>query len=749
MIREKIRKKEIEEKLQKEHAELKWAEKATNLAHAELNQIFNGTTDAMRVIDKDFNVLRVNETLSTLSGISKDESVGKKCYGVLYSSLCHTPSCPLTRILCGEERVECEVEKERKDGIRIHCILTATPFRDHGGELIGIVEDFKEITGYKRVEEALRESEEKYRTLIESSLTGIFIHQDGKYVFVNNRFAEIHGYTPEELLGKEYWTLIHPDEREALRQIVSKRLKGKIVPQRYEVRRLKKDGGTIYCEIMAALIEYRGRPAVMGNIIDITERKQAEEALREREARLAGILGAVTDHISMIDAQHNIVWANDIAKQLFGLDLVGKKCYTAYHRRDKVCDPCIVEKTLADGKNKEHETEVIMAGGKQMNFWCTSSVVAWYPDGRPKLVIEVSRDITERKQAEETLRIKNNAIESSINAIVFADLEGNLTYVNKSFLKMWGYDDSVLGKPFVEFWQMKEKASKVVEILRAMGSFLGELVAKRKDGSLFYVQLSASMVTDEAGKPIRMMASFIDTTERKQAEETLQESEKKLRFLSSHLLTAQERERRRISIELHDELGQALMLLKLKLRSIERNLRTDQTEVRQDCEDTLLYIDQVIKNVRRLSRDLSPSILDDLGLLAAIRWLIDDCTKYYNIKTSLDIEDINNLFSREAQIIIYRIFQESLTNIGKHAQATCVSVVIKKRGGNVSFIVKDDGKGFDVEQVQGRDSTEKGLGLAAMDERARMLGGFFYIRSQDGKGTEITFTIPVDNKGGS
>jgi signal transduction histidine kinase len=145
---------------------------------------------------------------------------------------------------------------------------------------------------------------------------------------------------------------------------------------------------------------------------------------------------------------------------------------------------------------------------------------------------------------------------------------------------------------------------------------------------------------------------------------------------------------------------------------------------------------------------LSPSILDDLGLLAAIRWLIDDSTKYYNIKTSLDIEDINNMFSREAQIIIYRIFQESLTNIGKHAQATCVSVVIKKQGGRVSFVVKDDGKGFDVEQVLGRDSTERGLGLAAMDERARMLGGFFYIRSQEGKGTEITFTIPVD-KGGN
>jgi PAS domain S-box-containing protein len=138
----------------------------------------------------------------------------------------------------------------------------------------------------KQMGEALRESEEKYKILIEGSLTGVFIHQDGKYVFVNDRFAEIHGYRPEELIGMEYLILIHPDERETLRQIAQKRLRGSPVSPLYEVRRLRKDGTTVWCEMMATRIEYGGRPAIMGNIVDITKRKHAEEALRESEKRL-------------------------------------------------------------------------------------------------------------------------------------------------------------------------------------------------------------------------------------------------------------------------------------------------------------------------------------------------------------------------------------------------------------------------------------------------------------------------------
>jgi PAS domain S-box-containing protein len=138
----------------------------------------------------------------------------------------------------------------------------------------------KEAIGCKQVEEALRRSEEKYKTLTTNSLTGIFIHQDGKFVFVNDRFAKLHGYTTEELLGMEYKALIHPDDREVMAERASKRLKGESVPFQYEVQRLKKDGGTIWCEMIAAAIEYRGKPAIMGNIVNITKRKQAEEHVR-------------------------------------------------------------------------------------------------------------------------------------------------------------------------------------------------------------------------------------------------------------------------------------------------------------------------------------------------------------------------------------------------------------------------------------------------------------------------------------
>jgi PAS domain S-box-containing protein len=296
----------------------KRAEEGIQNTYAELNQIFHTAADAMRVIDKKYYVLRVNNTFSSLTGVSKDEAVGKKCYEIFSGPLCHTSSCPLSRILAGDDRVTYQVEKVRNDGLKIPCILTAVPFKGAKGELIGIIEDFKDITervrsrqalqkAYdeleqkvvertaeltksnvqlrqeinerKRVEAALRESEDKYKTIAENSLTGVFIHQDGKYVFVNDQFAKIHGYTPAELIGKQYMTLIHPDEREAVSQIALNRLTGVSSPKRYEVRRISIDGKTIWCEMMATAIEYKGRPATMGNIIDITERKLAEEKL--------------------------------------------------------------------------------------------------------------------------------------------------------------------------------------------------------------------------------------------------------------------------------------------------------------------------------------------------------------------------------------------------------------------------------------------------------------------------------------
>jgi PAS domain S-box-containing protein len=187
--------------------------------------------------------------------------------------------------LTGRPEIANEIFQTKPEHVRLMDHVAARLFWD----IFQIEEEM--IEERSRAEEVLRQSEEKYKTLVDSSLTGIFIHQDGKYVFVNNRFAEMHGFqTTEELIGEDPMTLIHPDEREALRKVAAKRLKGDVVPQQYVVRRLNKDGETVWCEMMATLIEYEGKRAVMGNMIDISEHRRTEDALRKSEEKYSTVV---------------------------------------------------------------------------------------------------------------------------------------------------------------------------------------------------------------------------------------------------------------------------------------------------------------------------------------------------------------------------------------------------------------------------------------------------------------------------
>jgi signal transduction histidine kinase len=227
----------------------------------------------------------------------------------------------------------------------------------------------------------------------------------------------------------------------------------------------------------------------------------------------------------------------------------------------------------------------------------------------------------------------------------------------------------------------------------------------------------------------------------------LKKSEKELRLLSSHLLAAQEMERKRISRELHDEYVQALALLKLKITFIENGLNKNQDNLENECEQILRYIDQIIENVRRLIRDLRPPILEDFGLISALERLAAEFSKHYHVYASVEADKMNGSFSLKFQEMIYRIIQEAMNNIGKHAQARNVKIRIKKIKKKFHFIVEDDGKGFSVSQIKRLKPEEKGLGLISMEERARMLGGLFEIRSRKGKGTRLMLAVPVKMKG--
>ena len=198
---------------------------------------------------------------------------------------------------------------------------------------------------------------------------------------------------------------------------------------------------------------------------------------------------------------------------------------------------------------------------------------------------------------------------------------------------------------------------------------------------------------------------------------------------------------------MHDELGQALTVLKINLVGIEDKLAPDQQHLKANCEHMLSYIDTVIENVRRLSWDLSPSSLEDLGLSAALGYLADETCRSHNMQCTLEMDEIEHLFPPEIQINIYRIFQESLTNIVKHARASLVSVNVTREDGKVSFMIRDNGRGFNLKQVMSGKVAKRSLGLSAMNERARMARGVLQISSRRGQGTTISFSIPTENRG--
>jgi|WetSurSiteA1Bulk_404760.scaffolds.fasta_scaffold47393_1 signal transduction histidine kinase len=231
------------------------------------------------------------------------------------------------------------------------------------------------------------------------------------------------------------------------------------------------------------------------------------------------------------------------------------------------------------------------------------------------------------------------------------------------------------------------------------------------------------------------------TAELVQANATLQR-------LSSELLNAQEEERLRVSKELHDDLGQALTLIKLKVGLIDANLTESAQLIKKYCEDASAHVDQAIENMRRLSRDLSPVMVETLGITIALRRLADEFNFAGGIEIKAEIAPIDDLLPLHFSILLYRILQEGLNNIVKHSGASDVGIAIKQDDGVIHFELKDNGRGFDFdERSLAKNSTSGGLGLAIMMERVRTLGGSLTIESGRGAGTRLYFTLSGAAKG--
>ena len=260
----------------------------------------------------------------------------------------------------------------------------------------------------------------------------------------------------------------------------------------------------------------------------------------------------------------------------------------------------------------------------------------------------------------------------------------------------------------------------------------------KKNGDIIWVMRSFSPI-NYRGRPA-ISGIVTDISKRRRAEEALRKSDKELRILSNQLLSAEEKERKRIARELHDGIGQALSAIKFSVENalLEKRHATDSIDP-GSLESVIPLTQKTIEEVRRIIKDLRPSILDDLGIVATIGWF---CREFQNVYTGVRIETAIEIEENEVpphlKTTIYRIMQEALNNVAKHSRANSVQLQLKKTESHLNLIVHDNGQGFDVDKAIALETSRRGFGLASMRERAELSGAAFEIDSAVGQGTAIS-----------
>ena len=362
--------------------------------------------------------------------------------------------------------------------------------------------------------------------------------------------------------------------------------------------------------------------------------------------------------------------------------------------------------------------------------------------------MQIGLNISEQRQSEKMLLLITNALENTGDAIGMSDPRGQHFYQNKTFTDLFEYTAEELnsaGGPHAVYAD-QAVSGDVFEKIISGGSWNGEVTMVSKGGRRFPVLLRADAIKDGTGNIIGLIGIHRDITGRKRADEKLKRHERELRNnqkdlqkLAGRLISNQEQELSRLARELHDDVTQRLAVLAIEAGNMEKQFQNLPNTAQEKIAHIKNGLIRVSKDIHNLSRELHPSILDDLGLVRAVEWECSSFSTRMGLAVVFTPEHVPDMIPKNAALGLYRILQECLSNIAKHGQTKNAYVFLEGDDNSILLSVRDTGAGFDFEQVR----KKAGLGLASMRERARLIKGKLSISSQPGKGTLIEVRVPV------
>jgi two-component system sensor histidine kinase UhpB len=429
-------------------------------------------------------------------------------------------------------------------------------------------------------------------------------------------------------------------------------------------------------------------------------------------------------------------------------ELVGKPFSTVYHSSEQQRVLSMYKQDTLNNAIKTHFERENTLWNKKKRWFEFSNSFLDIP-GSGKITLSVIKDITERKTAELELvesekkfRMLFNNANDAVFVTQFTEDKayGDFIEVNDIACKKLGYTKkeflSLSPSAIVEPKYIEE-FNRWMDKLLTDNHVIFEIVHKAKDKKLIRVEISSHLFNYE--NKLTVLSIARDITERKSAEEKLKRTSLVLRNLASHLQSVREDERSMIAREVHDELGQVLTVLKIHVSLLSNKLRDDQEDLKEKINTVLKFIDDTVEIVQRITSKLRPGILDELGLVPAIEWQTEEFKKLTGIDCSLSLPSYEIKLDKDKSTAIFRVFQEALTNVVRHASARRVSITIKTVNKNLLLEVTDNGFGISSEQVK----NPKSLGIISMKERALILGGEVSIEGIPNKGTTVTVEIPL------